>query len=127
MTDGGDGVQLEMTDVQVDVQAHLSAVRGGEFWQFAAERWHEAYAPYVPWDTGALYGNVEIAPGEIVHTAPYAQAVYEGDFDFRKDVHPFATGRWDLAAAETRLPLVVAAMQAYVDEGRLRIGESDDS
>lgn len=116
-------MRLEVGSVSVDVQAHLDAVRGDEFWRFAAQRWHELYAPFVPWDTGALYENVAIEPGAVRHLVSYAEKVYEGDFNFRKDVHPFATGKWDQAAAGTMLPQLIADMQAYVDEGRLKIGE----
>ena len=114
-------MRLEISDAHIDVQAYLDAVRSDAFWQFAAEAWYGLYAPYVPYDTGALCLNVEISPGEIRHTASYAQQVYEGDFDFRKDVHPLATGRWD-EAAQTRLPQLVNTLQAYVDDGRLEIG-----
>lgn len=120
-------MRLEVTGVHVDVQAHLDAVHSDDFWRFAAQKWHELYAPYVPWDTGALYTQVAVEPGAIRHLVSYAEKVYEGDFNFRRDVHPFATGHWDQAAAPVQLPHLIDAMQAYVDEGRLRIGESDDS
>lgn len=120
-------MHLEVAEVNIDVQGILTAVRGDDFWQFAAETWHGLYAPYVSYDTGALYRHVEIAPGEIWHQVSYAKKVYEGDFNFRKDVHPLATGRWDEAAQPTRLPMLVQAMQGYVDSGRLKIGQSDDS
>ena len=116
-------MRLELAAVDIDVQAHIDAVRADAFWQFAAETWYELYAPFVPYDTGALCETVEISPGEIHHTMGYAQQVYEGDFQFRKDVHPLATGYWDAAAAQTRLPLLENALQAYVDAGRLNIGK----
>lgn len=115
-------MRLEISEMHIDVQAHLDAVRGDAFWQYAAEMWYGLYMPYVPYDTGALCLNVEISPGEIRHTVSYAQQVYEGDFDFHKDVHPLATGRWDEAAAQARMPQLVGALQAYVDDGRLEIG-----
>lgn len=119
-------MHLKVGDVHVDVQAHLDAVRSDEFWQFAAQTWYELYAPYVPWNTGALYTKVIVEPGVIRHLVSYAQKVYEGDFNYRKDVHPFASRMWDQAAVPVQLPNLIAAMQAYVDEGRLKIGESDD-
>lgn len=115
-------MRLEVEMVNIDVQGMIDAVRDDEFWRFAAQTWHALYAPYVPWDTGALYRQVEILPGEVRHRVSYAKKVYEGGFNFRKDVHPLATGRWDEAAKETRLPMLVAAMQQYVDAGRLKIG-----
>lgn len=119
-------MRLIPADIDIDVQAHIDAVRGDEFWLFAAQEWHGLYAPYVPYDTGALCENVAFGPGHIDHVMPYAREVYEGHHRFRTDVHPLATRMWDHAAAETRLPQLVAAMQAYVDAGRLNIGESDD-
>ena len=120
-------MRLEVAEMAVDVQGMIDAERGDAFWQYAAETWHGLYAPYVPWDTGALYRQVEISPAEIWHTVSYAERMYEGGYDFRKDVHPLATGRWDEAAKAARLPLLVAAMQEYVDAGRLNIGRSNDS
>ena len=120
-------MRLEVAGVDIDIERYVSDVRSDDFWLFAAQNWHDIYAPWVPWRTGALYTQAEFSPGEIAHTVPYAQRVYDGDFNFRRDVHPYATGHWDMAAAETQLPVLVAAMQQYVDEGRLGIGQRVDA
>lgn len=112
-------MRLELAEMHVDVQAYVNAVRADDLWQYAAEEWYKLYAPYVPYDTGALCENVVITPGEIWHTAEYAPLVYAGGFDFRRDVHPLATGRWDEAAAQMRLSQLADALQAYVDAGGL--------
>lgn len=117
-------MHLEVANAHIDLQAWTDAVRSDDMWLFAAQQWHALYGPWVPFDTGALYQVVEFEPGQINHLVSYAQKVYEGDYNYQKDVHPFATRYWDLAAAETQLPLLVAALQGYVDEGRLKVDGS---
>ena len=120
-------MRLEVTNIDIDLQAWRDAVHSDDMWLFAAQQWYDLYAPWVPYRTGALYQVVEFYPGQINHMVSYAQKVYEGDFNYRQDVHPFATRYWDLAAAETQLPLLIAALQGYVDEGRLKVGGPVDS
>lgn len=105
---------------RIDAAEPLARLRSDEFWTFAAEQWHRLYAPYVPRDTGRLYSDVRILPGEIEHLAPYAAAVYEGRFSASGGGRP--SRKWDRAAEASRKGDLVAAMQRYVDAGRLKLG-----
>lgn len=92
------------------------------FWTFAATEWHKLYEPYVPMDEGVLKDTVIIRPKEIEHTVPYANYQYEGTgHNFRRDKHPKASAKWDLAAAATQLPKLYSSLQAYIDSGRVKL------
>ena len=92
------------------------------FWTFAAEEWHRLYDPYVPMRTGMLKDIVTITPKQIEHTVPYARYQYNGtNFHFSKEQHPKASAQWDKAAEATQLPKLCSTMQAYVDQGRLKL------
>lgn len=102
--------------------------------------------PYVPMNTGTLSEQVEIRPGEVEYTAPYAHYVYEGrvmgptyydpdygfwsppgekkhytgkKLNFSGGKHPLASAHWDKAAEPTQKPKLIAAMQGYIDKGGL--------
>ena len=48
--------------------------------------------------------------------------VYGGEgMNFRRDKHPLAAPRWDLAAAKAQKPALIRALQAYVDGGGLEL------
>ena len=119
------------------------------FWTFAASEWHRLYAPYVPFESGALRDSVTIEPKTITHNAPYAHYQYTGDVygpnypitqngvrvgyysppnrpksrtgERLKYKNPLASAKWDEAAAPTQLPKLVSSLQAYIDSGRLKI------
>lgn len=106
----------------MDVARYLRKVRAAPFWTLAAREWHRLYAPWVPMDTGALLNNVSFAPGQVTHHVPYARRVYGGEgMNFRRDKHPLAAPRWDLAAAKAQKPALIRALQAYVDGGGLEL------
>lgn len=114
--------------ITLNVKTHVNSAKlakaienDSHFWLFAAAEWHKLYQPYVPFQTGTLAHQVTIAPGEITHNAPYAAKCYNGKFNFRKDKHPLATSHWDEAAEATQMPKLTAAMQKYIDSGRLKI------
>ena len=108
-------------EVRIDEQGILEKLRSDGLWLHAAQTWHRLYAPYVPRDTGRLYEDVRISPGQIEHLAPYAAYVYGGSFPANSGG---AAGRaWDRAAEPTQKPKLVAAMQAYVDAGGLKLGK----
>lgn len=108
-------------EVRIDAQGILEKLRSDELWLHAAQTWHGLYAPYVPRDTGRLYEDVRISPGQIEHLAPYAAYVYGGSFP--ADSGGVASRAWDRAAEPTQKPKLVAAMQAYVDAGGLKLGK----
>ena len=98
-----------------------SVKKDNRFWLFAASEWHRLYQPYVPFRTGTLANQVNLSPGQITHTAPYAKKCYDGSFNFRKDKHPLACAKWDVAAMPEQLPKLTRALQTYIDAGRLKI------
>lgn len=116
-------ITISVGDVHVDVYGVPSrAENDPAFWTYAATEWHRLYEPYVPMQSGMLKDTVSIRPKEIEHTVPYARYQYYGTgFNFRRDMHPKASAKWDLAAAPTQLPKLAASLQAYVDSGRLKL------
>lgn len=107
----------------MDVHGITSKVENDPaFWTYAASEWHRLYEPYVPMQMGMLKDTVSIRPKEIEHTVPYAQYQYNGTgFNFRRDMHPKASAKWDQAAAPTQLPRLASSLQAYIDSGRLNL------
>ena len=119
------------------------------FWTFAASEWHRLYAPYVPFESGALRDSVTITPKTITHNAPYAHYQYTGDVYVPnypitqngvrvgyysppnrpkyptgkrlKYKNPKAAAKWDQVAAATQTPKLVSSLQAYIDSGRLKL------
>ena len=108
-------------EVRIDEQGIAEKLRSDGLWLHAAQTWHRLYEPYVPRDTGRLYGDVRISPGQIEHLAPYAAYVYGGSFSAGSG--GAASRAWDRAAEPTQKPKLVAAMQAYVDAGGLELGK----
>ena len=117
-------IQIRVGDVSVDIRGErYKVMHDRRLWTYAAEEWHRLYQDYVPMRTGVLAGTVLYSPGEIEHTAPYAQRLYYGEgMHFDRSQHPKASAKWDQAAAPTQLPKLAAAMQAYIDQGRLDLG-----
>ena len=107
--------------VHLDAQQLSERLRSDGLWLHAAQAWHRLYEPYVPRDTGRLYADVRISPGQIEHRAPYAAYVY-GDGPSSDSVG-LASRAWDRAAEPMQKPKLVAAMQAYVDAGGLKLGK----
>lgn len=116
-------ITISVADVNVDVHGITSKAENDRaFWTYAATEWHRLYEPYVPMDQGVLKDTVTIRPKEIEHTVPYARYQYNGiGFNFRRDKHPKASAFWDIAAAPTQLPKLASSMQAYIDQGRLKL------
>ena len=108
-------------EVRIDAQKLVQKLHSDELWLHAAQQWHRLYAPYVPRDTGRLYEDVRFSPGQIEHLAPYAAYVYGGSFPANSG--GAASRAWDRAAEPTQKPKLVAAMQAYVDAGGLKLGK----
>lgn len=116
-------INISVGDVNIDVRGMSHKLMNDPaFWSFAATEWHRLYSPYVPMDEGPLTNTVSIRPKEIEHTVPYARYQYNGtNFNFRRDKHPKATAKWDLAAAPTQAPLLASSLQEYIDSGRLKL------
>lgn len=107
---------------EIDTAGALNKIQSPQFWTFAASEWHRLYTPYVPFDSGELSRNVTIRPKEIEHNAPYAGVIYNGGgMNFKRDKHALATAGWDRAAAATQAGKLTAAMQGYIDSGRLNL------
>ena len=142
-------LSMQVTEISINIQGHMSKVQGEKFWTYAGSEWHRLYRPYVPFKTGTLYNTVNITAGHceatIEHTAPYAHYAYEGQVygpnipimqagqavGFFSPVAPkHPTGRmlqfsgmgsrhWDEAARPTQLPALVRSLQGFVDSGAL--------
>ncbi|MDO5323434.1 MAG: hypothetical protein Q4G06_05395 [Clostridia bacterium] len=107
-------------EVRIDAQELARKLRSDALWLHAAQEWHRLYEPYVPRNTGRLYADVRISPGQIEHMAPYAAYVYGGSFPANSG--GAASRAWDRAAEPTQKPKLIAAIQAYVDSGGLKLG-----
>lgn len=136
-------LSVTVSEIKIDIPKHLQTVRSDPFWTFAASEWHRLYAPFVPMDTGQLLRQVNIVPGQITHTAPYARYIYHGEiygpnYPIRQGGrvvgyysprgrrkhptgrrmrfrNPQASARWDKAAEPTQRGKLIAAMQGYAD------------
>ena len=138
--------------VNINIQGHLSKVRGEKFWTFAGSEWHRLYRPFCPFREGALYNQVNITGGGgnavIEHTVPYAHYLYEGVvygpnvpimqggemvgyFSPEAPKHPtgkmlhysgMGSRHWDEAARPTQLPRLIQSVQGFVDSGALGFG-----
>lgn len=116
-------VQFVVSEINIPVERYIDKVRADKFWHFAAQEWYRLYYPFIPFRTGMLANRVVISPGQIIHNVPYSIPIYNGKFNFRKDLHPLASRQWDKAAEPSRKPQLVHALQIYVDNGGLHLGE----
>lgn len=116
-------IRIEIDRVDIHPQRICSQVmHDAAFWTFAAAEWHRLYDPYVPMREGVLKDTVCITPGQIEHTVPYAAYQYNGaHFHFYRGQHPRASARWDRAAEPTQKPKLISSLQAYIDQGRLKL------
>lgn len=62
---------------------------------FAHERLYAYCDKYTPCRSGHLSEDVVRNEYGVHYKAPYSVYVYFGNFNFRKDRHPDATGKWD--------------------------------
>lgn len=111
-------------DADINIPKALAKIENNAFWTFAATEWWKLYTPYVPRQSGELFQQVVITPKMIEHTVPYSVAMYNGNFDFNTNKHPFATGKWDIAAINAKKnDLLIKSMQTYADSGRLKLSD----
>lgn len=114
-------LRFAVSSVKIDAAGLSGKLHGKALGQYAAAEWVRLITPYVPYKLGALAGLVVIEPWQIRYVAPYARAHYYGDFKHRKDQHPKATKEWDKKAEPTQKPLLISALQEYIDSGRLNL------
>ena len=143
-------IYFGLESVKIDARGMADKLENDRtFWKFAASEWHRLYAPYVPFESGALRDSVTIAPKTITHRAPYAHYQYTGEVygpnypitqngvqvgffstpnrpkhktgGKLKYMNPKAAAKWDQAAAPTQKPKLVSSLQAYIDSGRLKL------
>lgn len=71
-----------------------NAFKDNQFRTYAHERLYAYSDPYVPFRTGALSKNVRRNADGVHYLQDYANKCFYGNFRFRKDHHPKATGHW---------------------------------
>ena len=143
-------ISFELESVNINARGMVDKLENNSaFWTFAASEWHRLYAPYVPFESGALRDSVTIEPKTITHNAPYAHYQYTGEVygpnypitqngarvgyysppnrpkqrtgKKLKYKNPKAAAKWDQVAAATQTPKLVSSLQAYIDSGRLKL------
>lgn len=114
-------INVVVSEIKIPINRYIDKVHSDALWEHAAREWHRLYYKYIPRRTGNLANRVSYAPGQITHNMPYAIYPYNGHFNFRKDPHPLASRQWDKAAEPAMKPQLVAALQAYIDSGRLKL------
>jgi hypothetical protein len=110
-------------DVNVDIPRIMRKLNDDSFWTFAATEWWRLYSPYTPKQEGLLISTVDITPKQIEHTVPYAHYQYDHNLNHSENKNPLASCKWDKAAEPTQKPKLIAAMQGYIDSGRLHLAE----
>lgn len=109
-------IDVEVSEVNIDVPGILSRVQSDRVGRFAAAEWHRLYKQYTPFRKGKLYNRVAIEPWEIHHTVSYAKYQYYGDtFHFFDEHHPHAGSRWDQRAAPIQQPKLERELQALIN------------
>lgn len=143
-------ISFELKSANINARGMANKLENDSaFWTYAASEWHRLYAPYVPFESGALRDSVTIAPKTITHNAPYAHYQYTGEVygpnypitqngvrvgyfstpnrpkhptgKRLKYKNPKAAAKWDQVAAATQTPKLISSLQAYIDSGRLRL------
>lgn len=108
---------------KINIPRALAKIDNDVFWTYAAVEWWRLISPYTPMRTGALWESVDIEAQKIKYRQPYAARMYDNKFNFRKDKHPRATNKWDAAARPAQEPLLISALQRYIDSGRIRLND----
>lgn len=109
-------IDVEVSEVNIDIHGILSRVQSDRVGRFAAAEWHRLYKQYTPFRKGKLYNRVAIEPWEIHHTVPYAKYQYYGDgFHFYDKKHHNAGSRWDQRAAPIQQPKLERELQALIN------------
>lgn len=92
-------------------------VKNDKFGLFLAQEWKRLISPYTPKRLGNLEDTAKIRPFEIEYVQPYSAYVYYGEnFHFRTDGNPYATFKWDNAAANNgQKDKLTRAANKYLD------------
>ena len=86
-------------EINVDGKKIANEIITKEVRIFANEDFWRLYEDFVPMREGNLYNDTYIDETGIVHKAPYAKKMYNGEkFNFSKDKHNKATAKWDKVA-----------------------------
>ena len=95
----------------------LNKVRNDKFGLFLAQEWKRLISPYTPRREGTLEDTAQVRPFEIEYIQPYSAYVYYGEkFHFRTDSNPYATFKWDNAAANNgQKDKLARAANKYLD------------
>ena len=91
-------VKVNLSLIQKDISEPLNS---NKFGLFLAQEWKRLISPYTPRREGQLEDTAQVRPFEIEYIQPYSAYVYYGEtFNFRRDSNPYATFKWDNAAAK---------------------------
>ena len=95
----------------------LNKVKNDKFGLFLAQEWKRLITPYTPHREGTLEDTAQVRPFEIEYIQPYSAYVYYGEtFNFRRDSNPYATFKWDNAAANNgQKDKLTRAANKYLD------------
>ena len=95
----------------------LNKVKNDKFGLFLAQEWKRLISPYTPRREGTLEDTAQVRPFEIEYIQPYSAYVYYGEtFNFRRDGNPYATFKWDNAAASNgQKDKLTRAANKYLD------------
>ena len=96
----------------------LNKVKNDKFGLFLAQEWKRLISPYTPRREGTLEDTAQVRPFEIEYIQPYSAYVYYGEeFHFRKDGNPYATFKWDNAAAKNgQKDKLIRAANKYLNQ-----------
>lgn len=87
---------------------------------YANNRLYAFCDPYVPMDTGALSGNVNISAECVHYIMPYAARQYTGvNFNFSTEKHRLATSYWDKAMAASKGDELAKDIENAMRSGRI--------
>ena len=111
-------IKIELNEPKI-----LDKVKNDSFGLFLAQEWKRLISPYTPKRLGGLEDTAQVRPFEIEYIKPYSAYVYYGEkFHFRTDGNPYATFKWDKAAANNgQKDKLIRAANKY-----LRTGENND-
>ena len=95
----------------------LNKVKNDKFGLFLAQEWKRLISPYTPRRDGTLEDTAQVRPFVIEYQVDYDFYVYYGeDFNFRTDGNPYATFKWDNAAANNgQKDKLTRAANKYLD------------
>jgi len=109
--------------VEIDIDSKIKKLGGDELGNFAATTAHRHFYDAMPYDTGAFADSIDYRPWEYEHLVPYANRVYNHNYNFRKDYHPMAMSNYVEGYGVVANPKIAADIQAYIDSRKLGLNE----